>query len=246
MSYFFNEMDRQEQKSILETILFVSDETVNCKFLNNIFELLAGKDEENKSNIISESELKDLVEEINEELFSSGRPYKIVNFAGGYQFATRSEWGETVSKLIQSKSKKRLSQAALETLAIIAYKQPISKPLIEEIRGVNSNEVVNALIEKGFVKYVGRSDAIGKPMLYGTSEEFLKHFGLLSLEELPPLREIDDIAQSQESIEPESEIIIDLSDESNFNYVQQSGIGELTEYNDNSQAFGLEDTIIDR
>jgi len=240
MSYIFNEMDRPEQKSILETILFVSDEIVNCKFLNSIFDSLTGKDDETTNTGIKEDYLKELVDEINQELFQMNRPYKIVNFAGGYQFATRAEWGELVSKLIQSKSKRRLSQAALETLAIIAYKQPISKPVIEEIRGVNSNEVVNSLIEKGFVKFVGRSEAIGKPMLYGTTDDFLKHFGLVSIDELPQLKELDDIAHEQEEIYPESEIIIDVSNETDFSHIQQSGIATIEEYED------PEDTIIER
>jgi segregation and condensation protein B len=243
MSYIFNEMDKSEQKSILETILFVSDETVNCKFLNSIFDTLTGKDEESTNSNIKEDYLSELVDEINQELFQSNRPYKIVNFAGGYQFATRAEWGELVSKLIQSKSKRRLSQAALETLAIIAYKQPISKPIIEEIRGVNSNEVVNSLIEKGFVKFVGRSEAIGKPMLYGTTDDFLKHFGLLSIDELPQLKELEDIAHEQEEIYPESEIIIDVSNETDFRAIQASGIAKIEEYEEYDES---EDMIIDR
>ncbi len=236
-------MERAEQKSILETILFVSDETVNCKFINTIFNSLTGVEDENSANSISAVYLSDLVDEINQELFQSNRPYKVVNFAGGYQFATRAEWGELVSKLIQSKSKRRLSQAALETLAIIAYKQPISKPIIDQIRGVSTNEVVNSLIEKGFVKFMGRSEAIGKPMLYGTTDEFLKHFGLVSIDELPALKELDDIAQEQEEIYPESEIIIDVSDETKFQSIQQSGIAHIEEYNENEE---LEDVLIER
>ena len=243
MSYIFNEMERSEQKSIIETILFVSDEIVNCKFLNTIFNSLTGNEDDNTSRSIQDEYLSELVDEINQELFQSNRPYKIVNFAGGYQFATRAEWGELVSKLIQSKTKRRLSQAALETLAIIAYKQPISKPIIEEIRGVNSNEVVNSLIEKGFVKFVGRSDAIGKPMLYGTTDDFLKHFGLLTIDELPQLKEIEDIAHEQEEIYPESEIIIDVSNEADFMHIQHSGIAKIEEYEESDD---LEETIIDR
>lgn len=243
MSYIFKEMDRTEQKSILETILFVSDETVNCKFLNTIFDSLSGDQDNSTQCGIDQDYLAELIDEINQELFQSARPYKIVNFAGGYQFATRAEWGELVSKLIQSKSKRRLSQAALETLAIIAYKQPISKPIIDQIRGVSTNEVVNSLIEKGFVKFVGRSDAIGKPMLYGTTDDFLKHFGLNSIDELPALKELEDIAHDQEEIYPETEIIIDVSDETKFQHIQQSGIAHIEEYNENED---LEETIIER
>jgi segregation and condensation protein B len=97
----------------------------------------------------------------------------------------------------------------LETLAIIAYKQPISKPEIEKIRGVNSNEIVNSLLDKGLIKIVGRSDALGKPLVYGTTEEFLRTFGLYSLEELPKLRELEDMSAMDEDSNKTFEIIVD-------------------------------------
>ena len=140
--------------------------------------------------------IDELVNEINEELIAGGRPFHIVPFAGGYQFATLPEYGEFVHSLIKTKTKRRLSQAALETLAIIAYRQPITKPEIEQIRGVNSNEVVNSLIEKNFVKIAGRKEALGKPLLYATTAEFLKAFGLRSIQDIPKLRELDELAES--------------------------------------------------
>lgn len=139
----------------------------------------------------------ELVEEINDELYTTERPYKVVRIAGGYQFATTSDYGEFVARLMKSRTKRRLSQAALEVLSIVAYKQPITKPEIEAIRGVNSNEVINALVEKDLVTISGRSEAVGKPLLYGTTDEFLRTFGLHSLNDLPKLRELDDLFKNK-------------------------------------------------
>lgn len=140
---------------------------------------------------------EELVQEINDELVATERPYRVVRIAGGYQFATIAEYGDYVARLMKSRTKRRLSQAALEVLAIIAYKQPISKPEIEAIRGINSNEVINALVEKNLVTITGRSEAIGKPLLYGTTDDFLRTFGLHSLSDLPKLRELDDLFQNK-------------------------------------------------
>lgn len=141
-----------------------------------------------------------LVTEINEELESTGRAFRIVRVAGGYQFATTAMHGELVARLVKSKSKRRLSQAALETLAIIAYRQPVTKPEIEAIRGVSCNEVVNTLLEKNLVTIAGRSDTIGKPLLYGTTDEFLRSFGLHDISDLPKPRELEELMERRADI----------------------------------------------
>ena len=141
-----------------------------------------------------------LVTEINEELEATGRAFTITRVAGGYQFATTAVHGELVARLVKSKSKRRLSQAALETLAIIAYRQPITKPEIESIRGVSCNEVVNTLLEKNLVTIAGRSEAIGRPLLYGTTEEFLRAFGLHDISDLPKPRELEELMERRADI----------------------------------------------
>ncbi len=205
----FLELEEKEQQRIIEAIIFAADETLAIKNIISILEEYYKSGDELIVQKISAQMIEEIIDKINQDLADSGRPFRIVNFAGGVQFAVIKQYGEIIARLIKSKSKKRLSQAALEALAIIAYKQPISKPLIEQIRGVNSNEVVNTLINKGFVKITGRSDAIGKPLLYGTTDDFLKHFGLKSLKELPPLKEIDELSVV-DNIEPESEIVIEV------------------------------------
>lgn len=146
-----------------------------------------------------------LIDDLNAEYDETGRAFRIVEVAGGFQFATIREYGEYVALLSKEKLRRRLSPAALESLAIIAFRQPISKPEIEAIRGVNSDQVLLSLLEKTLVAITGRSESVGRPLLYGTTDEFLRIFGLNSLNELPKLREIEELmeedAYSAEKIE---------------------------------------------
>lgn len=151
--------------------------------------------------------ITEIIDEINQELTETNRPFKIINVAGGFQYSTKSEFGELLQLIYKSKSKRRLSHASLECLAIIAYKQPISKPEIEQVRGINSNEVVNSLLEKNLIEIVGRKDVLGKPLIYGTTNEFLRMFGLKGLSDLPKLRELEEITMESLADENIIEII---------------------------------------
>lgn len=225
---YFLQLTETEQKAALEALIFSSAEAVSPE---KLFQTLMNYDSIVKQDFTSANGIDDeisdipvisefdftldsirrIVAEINQELKDTNRPFVIVDYGSGYQFATRQEYGQLVSKLDRNKSKRRLSQAALETLAIIAYKQPVSKPEVEQIRGVNSNEVVNTLIDRGFVEIIGRSDALGRPLLFGTSPEFLRVFGLKSLDELPNLREIEDIANTENiHLKPKSTYTISI------------------------------------
>lgn len=144
------------------------------------------------------SDIEKMVEEINEELNKTNRPYKIINYAGGYQFITLPQYGELVHKMLKLKSVKRFSNAQLETLAIIAYKQPITRQEIDKIRGVmSSGEVINALIDKQLIVTAGHKDILGKPLLYVTTDNFLKAFGLNTLKDLPKLKELEEIVEQK-------------------------------------------------
>ncbi len=229
---YFLTLNRDEQLATIEALIFSSSEVLSIELL---FNLLFNKDEydsmnkEEKNSTFKEFEsfifeqyhydtnrIEDFIKEINKELEATRRPFTIVNFANGYQFATRTDFGDIVSKLYNYKIKKRLSPAAIESLAIVAYRQPISKSGIEEIRGVNSNEIVNSLLEKGLIRITGRSESLGKALVYGTTDEFLKLFGLNSLKDLPKLRELDEIASFQESIDNQVNIIeIEEKEETN-------------------------------
>lgn len=176
---------------VLEALIFASDEPLSEKTIN---ELLAESEYQEDAN---PEMIKSAIETINDELAACFRPYSIVKVAGGYHFVTRSQYGVYVQKLLKAKSRKRLSQAALETLSIVAYKQPVSKPDIESIRGVNSGEIMNSLLDRGLVTIVGRAETPGRPLLYGTTAEFLRIFGLAALDELPRMKEIDELIALQ-------------------------------------------------
>ncbi len=151
-----------------------------------------------------ESLIVSLIDDLNEELEVTGRVFRVIEVARegakGFQFATKTEHGELLARLVKAKSKKRLSKAGLETLAIIAYRQPVSKPELEVIRGVSSHEIMNRLLEKNLITIVGRSESVGKPLLYGTTDEFLRLFGLHSIADLPKPRELEELMAERADI----------------------------------------------
>jgi len=168
-------------------------------------------DEDNRDNDFTLNDIAVMIAEINDELAIGNRPFHIINVAGGYQFATKPEYGYLIAQLNKSKQTRKLSQAALEALSIIAYKQPVSKPEIEQIRGVNSNEIVNSLIDKNLVKIVGRSQALGKPLLFGTTNDFLRVMGLKGIDELPKLRELEDLTNFDKyQINPDKALTLNI------------------------------------
>ncbi|MCX7737536.1 MAG: SMC-Scp complex subunit ScpB [Candidatus Kapabacteria bacterium] len=226
----FLKLSKEDQKAAVEAIIFASEEPVT---LNTLYKILIKNDYDKRNessvaniNIFESSEPEDrqvileynfkpidfleIINEINRDLQGSSRPYHIINISGGYQFATRAEYGELIQQLIKYKTKRKLTQASLETLAIIAYKQPITKTEIEQIRGVSCGDVINSLIEKKFVDIVGRKDTIGRPLLFGTTPDFLKFFGLNSLNDLPELKELDDIANELKTNSDEIAFTFDI------------------------------------
>jgi segregation and condensation protein B len=160
-------------------------------------------------------EIEKIIDEINDDLDNSNRPYRIVQYAGCYQFATLQQYGEIVQRMLRSKTKKNFTTAQLETLSIIAYKQPVTKHEIDRIRGVmSSSEIINVLIEKELIQIAGRKDVIGKPLLYSTTSDFLRTFGLNELSDLPKLREIDEIAEQKLLDEDErTEMVLNITEE---------------------------------
>jgi segregation and condensation protein B len=162
--------------SILESLLFAAgDEGLTLKQIAEVLE-------------IDELEANDVIEDLRQEYAANeNRGIIIVQLAGTYQLATKKENADYLKKLVDSPNTSTLSQAALETLAIIAYKQPITRAEIEEIRGVKSERPLHTLMAKALIKEVGRAEGTGRAILYGTTKEFLDYFGLKSLEELPAL-----------------------------------------------------------
>jgi segregation and condensation protein B len=196
-------------KNIIEALIFSSDEPLTNTEIIKAIKGIDGEDSE-----ISSDDIISAVDSLNQEYETSGRAVKIVKIAGGYLFATREEYAKYIGYLSSEKTKRRLSQAALETLAIIAYKQPITKPELESIRGVNSDYILATLLDKKLITISGRAETIGRPLLYTTTDEFLKYFGLNSLSDLPKPREIEEIMQDEDFIEQKNKIMMNAVEES--------------------------------
>jgi len=169
-------------KGIVESLLFAAgDEGLTIKQISQVLEI---------DEILADQVLQELIDEYNG---NKNRGITLVQLAGTFQLATKKEHAVYLKKLVESPHTTALSQAALETLAIIAYKQPITRIEIEEIRGVKTERPLHTLTSKALIKEVGRAEGAGRAYLYGTTKEFLDYFGLKSIEELPPLPEkVDD------------------------------------------------------
>jgi len=174
-------MPTAELKAILEALIFTAHEPLSLDELTKILY--------DKERATIETALRELISEFN----SNGRGLEIRQIAGGYRISTRPEYHEYVRRYLKSRPAARLSLAALETLAVIAYKQPITLPEIQEIRGVSSVSTVKTLLERGLIVPKGRKRVVGRPILYGTSKEFLIQFGLNDLSELPTIEDFQDI-----------------------------------------------------
>jgi segregation and condensation protein B len=162
---------------ILEAMLFASDVPIEAERIREVLDLA------------SPDEARTLVAEMADRLERTGRALRVVEAGGGYRLVTRPELAPWLVRLARSRSRARLSRPALETLAIIAYQQPVSRPEIDGVRGVNSEGVLDSLMEKRMVRIAGRKDAPGRPFLYETTREFLVAFGLRDLGELPQIGE---------------------------------------------------------
>jgi len=191
-------MDKKFVKDIIETLIFITDKPLNVA---KIVELI---------NIpeVNEEIVKELIVELQTEYLSRSA-IEIREVAEGYQMATKPEFSEHVRRLYQDRTLLRLSPAAIETLAIIAYRQPITKAEIEETRGVDCTTVLETLLERKLIKIVGRKEVVGRPLLYGTTQEFLKYFGINSLSDLPPVEQfieqnVEEQSVTQENVETES------------------------------------------
>lgn len=176
-------MERTEQRRIVEALVLASPEPIPAPRIAAIVPSC------------TTSEARELVAELNAEYEAAGRGFEIREVGGGYQLRTRAELAEYVHEL-QPKRTQRLSRASLETLAVIAYKQPITRAEVEHVRGVDAGAVVRTLLERDLVRIAGHREIPGRPMLYATTKRFLQLFGLASLEDLPSLRELRQLADA--------------------------------------------------
>lgn len=213
---------REVLRQQVEALIFASDEALPVKTI-----LLALEDPN-----LTEKDVQELVDELNEEYDNTSRVFRIQKIAQGYRFLTQKRFHGTIQKLLQPKLQRKLSQAALETLAVVAYKQPISKTEIEAIRGTNADYVVRVLLEKNLIEVSGRANTVGKPLLYSTTKEFLDYFNLSSLADLPKPREIDELMRegdAREMLRADLEDRITLEIEEDKNRESQDSESETTE-----------------
>ena len=169
-------LETEDLKKIIETLLFITDRPIKPTRIADVVEAADAR------------RVREIIQELQAEYVRDGRAVQIVEIGGGFQMATKPEYGRWVRRLYNEKMTTKLSNAALETLAIIAYKQPITRAEMESIRGVDVAGPLERLLERSLVRVVGKKDTIGRPMVYGTTDEFLRLFGLNKISELPDLQ----------------------------------------------------------
>jgi segregation and condensation protein B len=188
-------MEDHEIKPIIEALLFISTDPIS---IDRLKEILTG---------VEKNQILEKLSALQEEYTQSNRGIQVVEVAGGYQMTTRAEISPWIRELEKIKTASRLSQPSLETLAIIAYKQPLTRAEVEAIRGVDAAGVLKTLMDRKLVKIVGRKEIAGRPLIYGTTREFLLYFGLANLTALPTLKEFSEISER----EAEPELLEDVS-----------------------------------
>ncbi|HLZ32763.1 MAG TPA: SMC-Scp complex subunit ScpB [Nitrospira sp.] len=204
----------RELAAVLEALLFVSAEPVPVARLASVI------------GSVSKAEVEQALKTLQEQLAQDGRGIQLVKVAGGYRLVTKPDYAPWLKRLDKAKAAQKLSRSALESLAIIAYKQPLVRAEIEEIRGVETSGVIRTLLERKLVRIVGRKEVPGRPIMYGTTKFFLEHFGLQDLSQLPPLREFKELGEAEQALLPIEEITV-VGDAS-------PGEGEAPEYTDSS------------
>ncbi len=174
----------------VESLIFTSEQAISPEEIISCLKTVYGWELKKDDIVLAVKEIKD---RYNDDSYS----FELNEIAGGYQFLSKKDYHAAIHVMLQLKEKKRLSTAALETLAIIAYKQPITKPELEHIRGVSCDYSIQKLLEKELIVIAGKSDGPGKPLLYATSRNFMDHFGLSSVKDLPKLKDIQSIDSNE-------------------------------------------------
>lgn len=181
----------------IEALIFCSEKPIKLVDLKNCLTEMFEAD-------VPEADITGAIEKIQEKYAEEQFPFEVIKTGGGYQFLTKPAYQPSIGILLKQQSKKRLSTSALETLSIIAYKQPVTKSEMEQIRGVNCDYSVQKLLEKELVEIKGKSDALGRPLLYGTSEKFMDYFGINDLKDLPTPKDFA-VEENEIGTQPEGE-----------------------------------------
>lgn len=224
--------DLRALKGILEALLFVTAEPIP---VTRFLALLGA---------VTKQEVDQALASLSHDYEQEGRGLQLAEVAGGYRIVTKAEFAPWLKRLEKVKAPSKLSRSALESLAIIAYKQPIVRGEVEQIRGVETSGVIRTLLERKLVRIVGRKEEPGRPIMYGTTKVFLEHFGLRDLSQLPPLREFKELGESEqvmlpideseavgpEAVSPTAEIALEENVEGSNGSVERfevNGVGEL-------------------
>ena len=170
-------------KRVIEALLFSSGKPLTA---SEIKKAVSG---------VSAREIQEAITELREEYEREKRSFELIEIAGGWQMVTRKAYAAWLTRLEQQKKARQATQSALETLAILAYKQPVTRAEIETLRGVDVSAVLSTLLERGFIKITGKKEVAGRPFLYGTTDKFLEHFGLKALVDLPQIAEIKTLVE---------------------------------------------------
>ncbi len=186
-------MDIREIQAIIEGVLFAAGDAVELERLADIVD-------------VDKRSLKEILNKMMDDYNYGRRGIHIIRMEDSYQMCTRGEYAEYISRLADPPRKQNLSNAALEVLSVVAYKQPVTRNTIEHIRGVNCDYIVNRLIERNFIEEKGRLDAPGRPILFGTTQHFLRSFGISELSELPDFESLGQTAEEGEQLEMENVI----------------------------------------
>lgn len=188
-------IDGSRLSSVIEALIFASEEPISGEKIRGIIV------ESDEPIEISEETVAEFVDKLNQRYDENGLSFRIEELAGGYTFVTQSKYHYWLSVFQHENAYRKLSQSAIESLAIVAYRQPITKPEVDQIRGVDSGYIIRQLMEKALIEVSGRADSPGKPLLYKTTKHFLKHFGLNSVQDLPKPREIEEILKDDDMAE---------------------------------------------
>ncbi len=196
-------MSEDNLKPVIEALLFASDKPLTIEQAKNVL------------GNLEPSQVRGVLEELKSEYEQSNRGIRIIEIAGGFQMITAPGFATFLKKLYKERHVERLSKPALETLAIVAYKQPVTKLEVESLRNVNVDGVIKSLVDKSLIRVAGRRKAPGRPYVFGTTRQFLEYFGLKSLEELPKIEVFPNLAQGESgNIESQSEKIAEELNES--------------------------------
>lgn len=213
--------DPKKAKLVVEALIFASSKPLTPAEIRKV------------TKALSVAQIEKIVAELKEDYQKTERCFELLEIAGGYELSTRKEFAPWILKIELQRKARQATQSALETLAILAYKQPLTRAEIEALRGVDTSGVLNTLMEKNFIKIVGKKEVPGRPFMYGTTEKFLEHFGLKELRDLPSIDEIRQIVESsvkkEELIGTKKIVEMPQPEPSQENSVQSSAAPEETE-----------------